>query len=83
MIGQSGTISPEHCAAVWVSTFSMRLRSAIFARTSARCRSVRSLTSAQVCAPPSTRASRPRTWGDYTKVNFTYARDERMQYDLG
>ena len=21
--------------------------------------------------------------GDCTKVNFTYARDERMQYDLG
>lgn len=22
-------------------------------------------------------------WGDYTKVSFTYAIDERMQYDAG
>ena len=48
--GQSGTSSPEHRAAVSESTFSIRLRSVIFARTSARWRSVRSLTSAQVGA---------------------------------
>lgn len=47
-IGHFGAASPEHCAAVRARMASMRFRSAIFARTSARWCSVRAFTSAQV-----------------------------------
>lgn len=54
-IGHSGTSSPEHCEIIVTSTASMRWRSAILARTSARCGSVRRCTSAQVWLLQSTR----------------------------
>ncbi len=58
--GQSGTSAPVHCAAVLASADSILRRSAIFARTSARCRSVRAWTSAQVGAVLSSSPSSPR-----------------------